>query len=167
MNHKRPHLPTIGSTIIEHDIHEDAGINRFNFYVMVNAITDQGVDVYILRSTIGHYVAATHADFESTHLPYSDGFYDEAIKPRMYVVTPADKTIQRTESDNNDIVVTFNVFENRYQIAMPAKSSDNVFSDVVNELNAFVNESNFQNLVGQTRSYKIKWKKDRYVWIRQ
>jgi hypothetical protein len=166
LNKKIPHLPRIGSTIIEHEENDDAGISRFNVYVMINAITDQGVDVYILRSTLGHYVAATHADFESTHLPYSDGFYEETIRPRMHVVTPADKPIQRTESEGNDIVVTFDVFENRYQIAMPSKSSDNVYSDVVSELNSFVNESNFQDLIGKARSYKIKWRKDRYVWIR-
>lgn len=160
MTQKVPHLPQTGAMIVEHEQDEDAGRDRFNCYVMLGLFNDHGKEVFILRSDCGRYVAATHADFEFTHRPYSD----DSTPPRMHVVTPGDKPILRTENDGKDIVVTFDVSSNRYQVSMPAKSSDKVFSDVVNKLHEIVNESNFKHFIGTVHTYKVKWRKDHYLW---
>lgn len=162
-----PHLPQVGSQVIEHEINEDFGINRFNLYVMINSVNDKGIDVYILRSNVGDYAAATHSDFESTHLPYSEGFNDEVLAPKMRVVDLNNKTISRLVSDNKDIIIQFNVFEGRYQIALPEKSSDNVFADMVKGLNTFVTADNFRKFLGKDCKYKVKWNKNHYDWLIQ
>lgn len=157
------HLPSLGSIVIHHEINEDAGVDRYKTYTMINSVFDNGFELYILKSQYNEYAIASSLDFENQHFSHDDGFYESYYDPKMRVVDPDNKTIQRNKSEHG-IFVVFDVFKNLYSISIPEKSSERVFADIVVELNQMVKKENFDKYIGKTYKYQVKWIKDHYSW---
>ena len=166
------HLPKIGSLVVEHEVNDDCGIDRFNLYRMINSVIDSGVEVYILKSDkdahIGNeYIAVTHSEFENTFLSYLEGFNDEVLEPRMKIIDLDSKPLKRiNRNQGSAIFVTINVYTERYDIEMPEKSSDRVFADICERINDLITADTFKKYLGECLKFKVKWDKTDYKWER-
>jgi hypothetical protein len=160
------YLPKIGDLVVEHYINDDAGIDIFNYYRMVNSIVDNDMDVYILKIDYNYdkYNAVTHADFEPFILSHDEGFNDEVIDPSFSVCNVDQKEIVLKKNEKKYSIVEFNVFKNEYVIFLSTYSSDKVFNDISQELNDMITHNNFKKYIGKSYKYKVKWKKDGYEW---
>lgn len=146
-------VPIVGDTVIYHNVNDDCGINQYEILTMINSISDNGSDVYILKDIFNiTYKAATSERFKNV---YND----------MSVLHVENKNIIHSQHDESYALVSFNVFKNEYKITTSNKSSEKVALEIEAILNKLVNMDSFKSfLKGGDHSYKVFWKKDHYQW---
>lgn len=158
----------IGDLVIQHYIQEDAGIDCYLYFNVVNYTIDNDQIVHLLKSTNNkdEYIALTDNDFEKTFSFYEKDIDDDVIEHEYVVFDINEKSFSQRAHSENFIKVSINVFRNQYIITVNNKVSDKVISDIKNEINNMINDSNFKQFIGKTLNFKVRWKNDSYRWDR-
>ena len=159
------HLPKTNDIVVVHHVIEDAGVDQYHTFKMIDSIIDEGIEVYILKNRWGGYLAATHRDFEYIHYPEEQGFKGEIDQPEMSVIDIDNKGLVRVPAhEHYNIVVTVDVFNRKYQVAAGNNVSDKVIEDIAQHLNEMITIDNFTQFLGKVFNYKVTWKKTKYEW---
>lgn len=143
-----------GTLVCSHRNYEDFGVDEYNIYIIVGFLDDNGTEICTLKS----YNTPYYRHYRSVPT-------NEIIESDNYSVLALDnKPFSKKYHKKGYSLVNICVIENKYEIILSEKSSDNVFDDIKNIINNMFNKNNIhKRIIELPICYKISWSESGYI----